>query len=166
MKTAKLIVVAAIVVSLSVLTGCSKDEGYRKTTGTVTMGGQPVAGASVMFYPDGADGEAGSALTDESGVYAATSSGSRQGGTGLKPGTYKVTVVKKEEVVDPDDEAFSKGEITYDELQQRKAKKGAYAKDKQPEMLTPKQYSGIATTPLSITVTDDPKSNVFDFNLE
>ena len=119
-----------------------------------------------MFYPDGADGEAGSALTDESGVYAATSSGSRQGGTGLKPGTYKVTVVKKEEVVDPDEEAYSKGEITYDELQQRKAKKGAYAKDKQPEMLTPKQYSAITTTPLSITVTDDPKSNVFDFNLE
>ena len=42
----------------------------------------------------------------------------------------------------------------------------AYAKEKQPEMLTPKQYSAITTTPLSITVTDDPKSNVFDFNLE
>ena len=49
MKATKLIVVAAIVVSLSVLTGCGKDEGYRKTTGTVTMGGQPVAGASVRL---------------------------------------------------------------------------------------------------------------------
>ena len=166
MKALKLTFAMALVASLIVLTGCGKDEGYRMTTGKVTMGGQPVAGVMLVFYPSASDGESGSGMTDEQGVYTVTCAGSSKGGTGLKPGEYKVTASKYDEQKDPDDEAYEKGEITYDELQQRKAKKNKIGDSKTAPLITPKQYASTGTTPLTITVTDDPKANVFDFNLE
>lgn len=166
MKNMKLMLVAALVVAVASLAGCGKDEGYRKTTGKVTMGGQPVAGAMLVFYPKASDGESGSGMTEADGTYTVTCAGSSKGGSGLKPGEYQVTVSKYAENVDPDEEAYQKGEITYDELQDRKAKKSKIGNSKTAELLTPKQYASTGTTPLTITVTDDPKGNVFDFNLE
>ena len=84
----------------------------------------------------------------------------------MKPGVYSVTAMKNEEVKNPDDEAYEKGEITYDELQERKQKKGAYAKSSGGELLTPRKFLDPNLTPLKITVTNDPKANVFDFNLD
>ena len=136
------------------------------TLGTVTMDGQPLEGAMLMFYPQVSDGEGGGGKTDAQGKYEVTSSRAQEGGTGLLPGDYKVTVIKTEEIVDEDQQAFDKGEITYDELQERKAKKGAYAKSERPKQLTPAKFASMTNTPLTITVTNDPAQNVFDFNLD
>ena len=146
--------------------GCGKDDGCRKVTGVVTVDGSPVEGATVTFYNQDSNGPGGSGVTDAAGAYVLTSSISTEGGRGVPPGNYKVTIVKREKVVDPDEEAFEKGEITYDELQERKAKRGTYAKVEIGASLIPDRYMNINTTDLTATVTDDPKANVLDWNLE
>ena len=165
MKFSKILAVSFLLLGLVISTGCSKDLGYRKLTGTVTMDGQPLEGASLTFYAEGG-GEGGSGMTGADGKYDVTAGNSPEGGLGLKPGTYKVTIVKMEQIVDEDEEAQKRGEITYDELQKRKAKKGAYAKSAKPNRLTPAKYASTFDTPLSVTVSDDPAANVFDFNLD
>ena len=57
-------------------------------SGTVTVDGQPMAGASVMFMPQ-AEGQPGVGLTDEAGKFRLTSGSSQ---AGVMPGSYKVTV--------------------------------------------------------------------------
>ena len=167
MKFSKLFVVALLVCGMACMTGCGKDKDYRKVTGTVTMNGEPLADCVLTFTPvDSANGEGGGGMTDSTGAYTVTSARAENGGTGLKPGDYKVTAMKNEAFVDEDQAAYDKGEITYDELQARKAKKGAYAKSKGGDLITPKKFLDPALTPLTITVTNDPKQNVFDFNLD
>ena len=167
MKLVKVLFASFLLVGLCSFTGCGKDKDYRAVTGTVTMGGAPLEGCILTFFPENKEsGEGGSAKTDASGAYSATSTGAENGGTGLKPGVYSVAAMKNEEVKDPDQEAFDKGEITYDELQERKQKKGAYAKSAGGELLTPRKFLDPNLTPLKITVTNDPKANVFDFNLD
>lgn len=154
----------AVVAGLLCATGCTKDSGYRKTTGTVTMGGQPLAGASITFYPDASDGEGGSGLTGADGKYEMTCSGAAEGGSGMKPGSYKVTIVKYEEANDEDQKAYEAGEITYEELQKRKGETTKATGSSKP--VTPTKFASTFDTPLTATVTEDPAQNVFDFNLD
>ncbi len=165
MKLAKILTVVSLCLAVVAVTGCGKDAAYKKTTGTVTLEGQPLEGATIMFYPTASDGEAGAGRSDSAGKYEVTSSGASNGGTGLKPGDYKVTIVKYEEVVDEDQAAYDRGEITYDELQNRKSKGGPNKKSKAPKLLSPVEYSNTNATTLTATVTADPKANVFDFAL-
>ena len=77
------------VLSLS-FTGC----GYRrpaqvKTTGTVTLDGEPVANASLMFIPD--SGRPASGNTNTNGEFQVSSFG---GNDGLPAGNYRVTATK------------------------------------------------------------------------
>jgi hypothetical protein len=60
-------------------------------TGKVTKTGQPVAGATVTFVPQSADGRAASGMTDASGVYKLTTF---ESGDGALPGSYKVSITK------------------------------------------------------------------------
>ena len=160
---AKTSVIACLLVGLVCFAGCGSDDGHRKVTGKVTMNGEPVDGASLMFYAQDSTGEGGGGKTDASGNYSITAPSAVKGG--LFPGEYKVTIAKYAEVVDEDQQAYESGEITYDELQERKAAKGPYGKVETGELLTPAQYSNTNATPLTVTVTDDPKQNVFDFDL-
>ena len=71
-------------------TGC----GYRrppqvKTTGTVTLDGEPVAQASLMFIPD--SGRPASGNTNTNGEFQVSSFG---GNDGLPAGNYRVTATK------------------------------------------------------------------------
>lgn len=163
MTFVKTSLVACLLVGLVCFAGCGSDDGHRKVTGTVTMDGTPVDGASLMFYAQDSTGEGGGGKTDASGKYSITAPSATKGG--LFPGTYKVTIAKYADVVDEDQQAYESGEITYDELQERKAAKGTYVKAEAAELLTPAQYSNTNATPLTVTVTDDPKQNVFDFDL-
>ena len=166
MVKAKTLLVAFLALAVASCVGCGKDNGYKAVTGKVTMNGEPVAGATVTFFNQSSDGEGGGGLTGADGSFTATSTGASEGGKGLQPGEYKVTVVKFKDEKDPDQEAFDKGEITYDELQERKAKQGTYGKSMQYELLTPKKYQLVTTTTLTITVTEDPKQNVFELKLD
>ncbi len=160
---AKTSVIACLLVGLVCFAGCGSDDPHRKVTGKVTMDGAPVDGASLMFYSQDSTGEGGGGKTDASGAYSIVAPSTTKGG--LLPGTYKVTIAKYAEVVDEDQQAYESGEITYDELQERKAAKGPYGKVETGELLTPAQYSNTNATPLTVTVTDDSKQNVFDFDL-
>ena len=162
----KSLAVAFLALGLVFALGCTKEKGYKKVTGKVTMGGQALEGASVMFWPSSSELESGGGKTGADGSYSVTSSGSQKGDTGLLPGQYKVTVRKYAEIDDPDQKAFEAGEITYDELQERRAKGGSYKKAAATELLTPQKFAREDSTPLTVTVTDDPKQNVFDFNLD
>ncbi|MBR2003646.1 MAG: carboxypeptidase regulatory-like domain-containing protein [Thermoguttaceae bacterium] len=159
MKTLTLIAFAACAMLVS---GCGGNNGLYKATGVVTVDGAPIEGATVVFVPATSGGASGSAITDAKGAYSIISGSV---GEGIAPGQYKVTISKREEVVDEDQAAFDAGEIDYDELQKRKAKKGLSGGAPVGESLVPEQYSSAATTDLTATVTESSKDNVFNFDL-
>lgn len=89
-------IAAAAVVSALVLgcggEGASKGPKTYPVTGTITQGGKPVEGATVMFLM--ADGKkSASGLTDRDGRYSLSTA---KPGDGALPGQYKVSVVKYE----------------------------------------------------------------------
>jgi hypothetical protein len=160
MKALMMLAVAACAVLVS---GCGKDLGYRKTTGVVTVDGSPLAGAVVTFVAQGQGGESGAATTNDKGEYSAITGSV---GEGLKPGEYKVTITKRETVVDEDLERLKAGEITEDEYQQIKAGRSLQeSSGSVGASLVPEQYGSVATTDLTVTVTDNAKDNVFNFDL-
>ena len=71
------------------LVGCAA--GPVPVEGKVTMNGKPVAGATVVFIPEGGGPEAG-AQADEEGNFRLTGTKTE----GITPGEYRVTVSKKE----------------------------------------------------------------------
>ncbi len=166
MKLTRLLLGAFFAINFCCLVGCSNpDKDYRYVTGTVTLDGAPLDKCIVSFIPqDAATGEGGSGLTDEQGKYEVTSTGATNGSTGLKPGLYKVTVLKNKLIEDPDETAYENGEIDYDELQRRKSMKTGRSVG--GELITPRKFIDPQLTPLSVTVSDDASQNVFDFNLD
>ncbi len=149
-------------VALAMVTGCSRGDGRPKTypvTGTVTLNGTPVDGATVVFVPKspaqpGAQGpQAATGTTDASGKYVL---GTFARGDGAIPGEYLVRVFKypapppptggsgssEEEYVPPEESA---------------------APAPPPKNLLPEKYANENTSGLSFTV--EPKSNTFDIQL-
>jgi len=148
-----------------VLTGCNNpDAKFAKVEGIITYNGTTVEGASVTFAS--ADGASATGTTDANGKYTLTSSGAAGGGSGALPGDYTV-IVKKTQTVstpDPDEEALEKGQITYEQYQQRMAAKGPNAGTKitRTELL-PKKY-GEPTSELKATVVKGKNPSI-DFAL-
>lgn len=71
--------------------GCSgENTAESSVTGTVTMDGQPLSNAMVIFHPTIQDGEISSGTTDDQGRYTAMN----RLGPGAAAGSYKVTVSK------------------------------------------------------------------------
>ena len=149
MAKMRICAVALLMLGVLCMVGCGKNKEYKKVSGKVTMGGAPLEGADLMFYPQDSTGEGGGGKTLADGTYTITSSGATEGGVGLKPGQYKVTIAKYADNKDPDQEAF-----------------GSYSKGTSYDLLTPQKFKLVNDTPLSVTVTNDPKANVFDFNLD
>jgi hypothetical protein len=141
--------VLVCVVAASVVTagGCSKGRGNRPQTfpvkGVVTMGGEPLGGATVMFNPVASDGSGAIALTDEEGRYKLTTF---DAGDGAIPGEYRVAFVKtifpKQEGVDP-----------------------MVAMSGDPKNVLPVKFADSASSGFSATVVAGP-DNAFDFALE
>ncbi len=73
--------------------GCSGSDRPEtaSASGKITLDGQPVAGASVMFQPM-AGGRSGTAISDEGGIYRMSTYG--EPNDGVVVGEHKVTVVK------------------------------------------------------------------------
>ena len=105
-------------------------------SGTVTLGGSPVSGASVSFRPDGAGSRGSAAVTDSDGYYELQYSANREG---AKVGAHTVRISTYQEAGPGED-----GELI----------------DAVPETI-PNQYN--SQTTLKQTV--ESGSNTFDFEL-
>jgi hypothetical protein len=92
-KVAFPFVVGCFVILGTWLVGCGGGVSGPPTepvSGVVTLDGQPVAKANVVFVPDGA-GQGAAGVTDEAGKYALTTTTSRDGAV---VGSYKIMVTK------------------------------------------------------------------------
>lgn len=88
---------------LASLVGCSGGPKPLPVSGVVTLDGQPVADAGVMFFP-AESGPVASGTTDANGKFQLKTTNT----LGVLPGEYRVAITKKEEsgpstfgVVDP-----------------------------------------------------------------
>ena len=77
--------------------GCMGDSSTTQAeatvTGTVTLDGSPVQGATVTFRPDDSGGSGAFGMTDAEGKYTLNTSNAV---LGVKPGKYKISVTKLE----------------------------------------------------------------------
>ena len=148
----------------STISGC----GYRrapqvKTSGTVTLDGSPVEGASLMFIPD--SGRPASAVTNTNGEFFVSSYG---GNDGLPSGNYRV--VATQFVLK---ERYQK---QYDKLRERaqaEAEPGEEPEDVEPEFgdsayenKLPIKYEELDTTDLNITITEQQDPLVISLTSE
>lgn len=134
-------------VVLVFLPGCQSDaKPLTPVSGTITLGGQPLANARIRFMPSGDTlGHGGSAITRDDGGYEIISN--REGGRkGLLPGTYQVVLSR---FVLPD------GTVLPPDVPWQ----GSNAKESIPEMYTQRDFS-----PLTATVETEAKK--FDFDLK
>jgi len=151
---------------LCFLGGCDKDPHLRKVTGTITYQGEVVSGAAVQFYPVDDTGEPAAGKSEPNGRYVITAASARDGGSGTKPGKYKILVIKKEELPpDPLLVQLNNGEITYMEFTSKTAERKQPPPDsKALKNLVPEKYATLANTPLEFTV-EDKRLNKFDIEL-
>ena len=152
-----------VFLSLGLLSGCQGKKGnpdYRVVKGKVTLDGSAVEGASINFIPQDGAGVPAIGFTDAGGNYALTATDSLEGGTGTKPGKYRVTVRKLSEAVDQNQADLDAGKITQEEFIKRQY---ANPQAAQPKDLLPPNYADPAKTPLEVTVEDVKINNI---NLE
>jgi hypothetical protein len=126
--------------------GCGK--GTVTVEGAVTLDGQPVPGATVLFMPEGGNGRAASALTDDDGNFRVTT---YEEGDGALPGHYRIVVTRTEGVPQPP-AMFQPGD--------EKKVIGHYraVKNKERKKSTlPPNYGNEATSPLKCRVPTDGK---------
>ena len=92
------LVVNAILAPLLIgMTGCGDPGiGAIQVTGTVTVDGAPMAGATVVFSPD-EGGQAASGVTNAEGKYKLTT---EKANDGAVPGKYKISITKHENAAD------------------------------------------------------------------
>jgi hypothetical protein len=130
----KLLACSIIVAGLAGCSGSSGNPNLVPVTGSVTLDGQPLAGASVAFVAAGdTAGAGGVGITDESGKYHLAHF---REGTGAEPGEYKVLISK---IVLPDGSPIPPGTTSVAELQTRN--------------LVPARYSDYYNTVLKAVVT-------------
>jgi hypothetical protein len=85
-------VLAGLLVSLAA--GCGAKDGLVPVAGIVELDGAPLERSAVTFRPlDGTAGPGGMAITDAAGRFVIYSP---QGKKGMTPGSYKVTVSRRE----------------------------------------------------------------------
>ncbi|MGQ9914990.1 MAG: carboxypeptidase-like regulatory domain-containing protein [Thermogutta sp.] len=148
--------VAAIVLGGACNRGSNKPKTY-PVTGTVTLNGQPVPGATVNFTPKeqappGQSGpQAASAVTDEQGKYQI---GTFAKGDGALPGEYLVSVTKYE---GGGPTGGSGSEEEY-----RPPRPGE--ESPVPKNVLPQQYANPNTSGLSVKV--EAKANTYDITLQ
>lgn len=144
----------ALILALGFLVGCGA--GTKPVEGIVTMDGKPLEGATVMFNPQGSDGQPADGKTDASGKFTL----STRGKPGAAPGNYKVTVTQSKalfEGVDPS--KMKPGTPEYAEAMKKAAAKmgsgaGGALKDKGGNEL-PAKYGEAKSTPFTVKVPPD-----------
>jgi hypothetical protein len=156
--------VAGILAGLLGCGGSAVELPTQPASGTVTYQGNPVAGATVTFSPEG-EGRAAFGRTDESGHFTLTT---LQPGDGALEGSYTVAITKRTEPAggaasgdgwDPNDaEDVDAAYRAYE------AEKKQNAEPNEAENLLPPKYADPATSPLTAQVTADGE-NTWNFEL-
>jgi hypothetical protein len=162
---------AVSAVGLFLLTGCGG--GLPSVTGVVTMDGQPLDGAVVLFTPQGPGGQIATGITDSHGKFIM---GTGKQENGVRPGKYKVTITKTAEEVKPTpyfgDELAKKyaakagGEVKEADKEVKQAVKQMQAEENAAKKLrrpTPPVYQDPAKTPLEADV---PAQREYRFDLK
>ncbi len=97
---------AAVCVTLG-LSGCGSSDGYSlvPVSGTITLDGQPLAGASISFQPAGGGsiGPSSGAVTDASGKYELKTS-EADSRAGAVVGSHQVRITGITDTRDPSDD--------------------------------------------------------------
>ena len=145
--------VAMIRCSLLALAGCGGGgglEGVVDAGGTVTLDGQPVAGATVSFAPEGT-GRHATALTGVNGKFELTTV---HPGDGAIPGRYKITVSKITQPVDNSLPATQEEGMRRIKEQLQKGGEAAVLKQakEKPKNELPTKYSAAETSGLAAEI--------------
>ena len=147
-----------------IFTGC----GYRrpaqvKTTGTVSLDGEPVAQASLMFIPD--SGRPASGNTNTNGAFELSSYG---GNDGLPAGNYRVTVSKLV-LKDKYQKQLKKLETQAEEAAESDEASEAVDvefSDEAYENEMPEKYAELDTTDITVTITKQQEPLVISLTSE
>lgn len=141
------------VLSCSLFVGCpgagDSIQSESTVTGTVTLDGAPVEGATVTFRPEDASGSGAFGMTNAEGKYELNTSTAV---LGVEPGKYKVSVTKMEAAAS---DAPSEDDPSYG---------GAPKKEAAPKHLIPEKYSRIESSGLTADVT--PGENTIPLELK
>jgi len=135
-----------------VLTGCG-GRGIAPVRGVVTLEGTPVAGATVLFMPDGQAGaRPASGFTSSDGEFRLTT---YKADDGALPGTYRVLIQKTEAAKD-----HAAAESAAMERAKAKIEEKSLQKRRKPTL--PEAYATFDTTPLRCSV---PVTGAVTFDL-
>ncbi|MBA4065336.1 MAG: hypothetical protein C0501_16820 [Isosphaera sp.] len=142
---------ARLSVLLTAAAGCGGGPEYAPVSGTVTLRKQPLAGATVVFSPDGAAGaRPATAVTGADGTFKLQTN--LPGGVtkdGAVVGAYKVTVSK---FVPP--KGMTEAEYAKKVAAQDGTKPHSPDSDLPPRVeAVPKEFSDLAVTSVTVTVT-------------
>ena len=138
-----------------VATGCG-GANYKvfPVTGTVTLDGAPLDGATVNFMPTGGTGKSASGRTNKDGVYSIMDA-RPEALSGAEPGEYKVAVLWYKAPAEDLSRASGSTEVKED--------KAARSKTTGPDSNLPPAYTNPETSGLTVTV--KAESNKHDFTL-
>ncbi len=155
-------------VAMACLAGCGGAGGDRPetvpVTGTVTLDGTPVAGATVAFSPSAGGGRSAHGITDANGRFKLTTF---EAGDGAMPGSYKVGVSKTAGPAQAAPGTTEETPESIDAAYKAAAERGALepgAKPPEPTDLLPSKYKDPAGSGLTAEVTKGGK-NDFTFPL-
>jgi len=135
-----------------ILIGCG-GRGTTPVRGVITLEGTPVAGATVLFMPDGEDGcRPASGFTSSDGTFRLTT---YKPDDGALPGNYRVLIQKTVAAKDP-------GAAARSALERAKAKIEERSLQKRRKPTLPVAYANFDTTPLRCSV---PVTGAVTFDL-
>ncbi|MDR3232137.1 MAG: hypothetical protein LBT46_00460 [Planctomycetaceae bacterium] len=131
-----IIIITLLIVTLSIA-GCGQRglKGLSKVSGTITLNGQPLEGATISFSPQTPDTRGAAALSGAGGNFQVTTLHSNDG---VQPGEYLISVSKIE----------SEGILPAAEVRRI----GAKNYHPQRTQMVPEKYLKAETSDLKITV--------------
>ena len=153
----KAVIVFMVVATFVISTGCGSGNPFDTVpvTGSVTLDGQPVEGATVIFQPTG-DHKAATATTDSSGEFTLTTG---ESGDGAMPGVYKVTVFKTKMEPGADLSGLSFEEAALKAKQEDDERLKKYPGGMPTQDLLPVKYKDAGKSGLTFEVKRDAENN-------
>jgi hypothetical protein len=147
---------SAAAVSLVIFLGCGSSDAPKlaPVTGSVAFNGQPVAGATVSFIPENANGRMATGVTDKDGKFQLSTNAINDGAV---IGEHKILVVKSESGGGP--ATVEKWDPKVDISKKYVEMKDANKLAGDIKMSLPVKYASVDSTPLKENVKADGQNN-------